>query len=147
MVLRAHGFTGRFISAVQRTLNVNAENTIQNSLLLRYLHDKMKAAERGSKSRKSFGNIYAIFVVVEDYREKVEQPDCLLEEVSYPAAQFSDLFARQRELFGGAKLQNHALNHRCNMEFENKMSTKEGPIDRNQEIRITGLTRVYCLLK
>ena len=132
MVLRTHGFTERFISAVQGTLNVNAINTVQNSPLLRYLHDKMKAAERGSKARKSFGSIYAIFVVVEDYRNKVPRPDFQLRIVDYPAAQFSDLFARQRELFGGAKLQNHALNARCNMEFQKKMKTDEGPIKRNQ---------------
>ena len=134
VVIRRHGFTDRFILAVQSTLNhgVDAGNIIQNSLLLRYIHDKMKAAERGSKARKSFGNIYAIFVVVEDYRHKVPLPDSQLRIVDYHAAQFSDLFARQRELFGGAKLQNHALNARCNMEFLKKMSADKGPILRNQ---------------
>ena len=39
----------------------------EQSPLLGYLNHKTKAASRGSKSRGSFGNHYAIYVLVEDY--------------------------------------------------------------------------------
>ena len=83
--------------------------------ILQYLNKKTKSAGRGSKARASFGNIYAIYVLVEDYlkgnfNESEKYKD-------YEGAKFSDLFKRQRELPFGQKLQNHALNHRLNQEF------------------------------
>ena len=147
MVLRKHGFSKRFISAVEENVETDAKQTIVASHLLSYLHDKMKAAERDSKSRKSFGNIYAIFVVVEDYREKVENSDELLEIIDYQPAQFTDLFSRQRELFGGSKLQNHPLNARCNMEFMNKRSTPDGPILRDQATQDYWVNQKYLIVQ
>ncbi|MGB4465612.1 MAG: hypothetical protein WBI55_05760 [Eubacteriales bacterium] len=46
---------------------------------------------------------------------------------------FSDAFSRQRQLPFGEKLQNHALNNRCNNEFRKYYNsvTNEVPIIRN----------------
>jgi len=86
------------------------------SLLLNYINLKTKSVDRDSKSRGSFGNLYAIYVLVEDYLKKgFDTSDSYS---SYSGANFSDLFRRQRELPFGQKLQNHALNHRCNQEFQ-----------------------------
>lgn len=42
-----------------------------NSYLLQYLEKKTKSVDRSSKSRGSFANIYAIYVLTEDYIKKV----------------------------------------------------------------------------
>jgi hypothetical protein len=52
----------------------------------------------------------------------------------YEGALFSNLFARQRELPFGSKLQNHALNNRMNSEFQKYFPNSEYiPILRNLE--------------
>ena len=85
------------------------------SPLIRYLVTKTQAANRGSKSRGSFANLYAIYVLVEDYLAHGYPSDG--DYSTYEGARFSDLFQRQRELPFGEKLQNHALNGRLNDEF------------------------------
>ena len=152
MVRIRHSFSDRFISAVQDSVETDAAETIEASHLLSYLHNKMKAAGGDSKSRKSFGNIYAIFVVVEDYRNKIENPDNQLEAIDYNPARFGDLLARQRELFGGAKLQNHALNERCNSEFVKVMMKKgfmdsSGPIIRDQATQDYWVNQEYLIVE
>jgi len=100
----------------------------------RRLNLKTRSASRGSKSRASFGNIYAIYVLVEDYlNQGYDQRD---DYASYEGAKFSELFRRQRELPFGSKLQNHALNHRLNQEFRKFFPTEEVvPIIRNPETK------------
>ena len=92
-----------------------AQEVFENSDLLQYLNIKTKSASRGSKSRASFANLYAIYVLVEDYVKRGFHQTGSYSE--YQGAQFTTLFYRQRELPFGAKLQNHALNHRLNEEF------------------------------
>ena len=82
---------------------------------LQYLVYKTKSADKGAKARGSFANLYAIYVVVEDYLSKGFDKSGKYSD--YEGAQFSALFKRQRELPFGAKLQNHALNSRMNEEF------------------------------
>jgi hypothetical protein len=152
MGIHRHNFSDRFISAVQDSVETDALETVVASHLLSYLHDKMKAAGGNPKSRKSFGNIYAIFVVVEDYRSKIENPDDQLEVIDYTPARFGDLFTRQRELFGGAKLQNHALNERCNSEFVKVMRKKglgapAGPIIRDQATEDYWVNQEYLIVE
>lgn len=152
MGIHRHNFSDRFISAVQDSVETDALETVVASHLLSYLHDKMKAAGGNPKSRKSFGNIYAIFVVVEDYRSKIENPDDQLEVIDYAPARFGDLFTRQRELFGGAKLQNHALNERCNSEFVKVMRKKgftdsAGPIIRDQATEDYWVNQEYLIVE
>ena len=85
--------------------------------LIKYLKRKTVSVGRNSKSRGSFANLYAIYVLVEDYINK-GYSDTNEKYEYYGGADFTPLFNRQRELPFGAKLQNHALNHRLNEEFE-----------------------------
>lgn len=106
----------------------------KQSKLVEYLNLKTRSASRGSKSRASFGNLYAIYVLVEDYVS--HGYDARKDYASYEGAKFSDLFRRQRELPFGSKLQNHALNHRLNQEFRKFFPTEETvPIVRNPDTR------------
>lgn len=92
-----------------------AREIYRDSTLIGYLEKKTRAANRGSKSRGSFANLYAIYVLVEDYLNQGFQGSGDYSE--YGGARFSVLFARQRQLPFGEKLQNHALNSRLNDEF------------------------------
>ena len=85
------------------------------SPLLQYLSFKTKSVDKSSKSRANFANLYAIFVLVEDYIN--QGYDTKGDYSTYKGAIFSALFRRQRQLPFGQKLQNHALNNRCNDEF------------------------------
>lgn len=91
------------------------EGILGTSDLIKYIHTKTKSANSGSKSRGAFGNLYAIYVLVEDYVAKGFHKKG--EYKSYEGARFTTLLTRQRELPFGQKLQNHALNHRLNEEF------------------------------
>lgn len=92
-----------------------AEDLFNGSLLLQYIVYKTKSANSNSKARSSFANLYAIYVLVEDYLNKGFDKNHTYNQ--YEGAQFATLFNRQRELPFGAKLQNHALNSRMNEEF------------------------------
>ena len=45
----------------------SAENLYNVSFLLQYLVHKTKSANKGAKARGSFANLYAVYVIVEDY--------------------------------------------------------------------------------
>jgi len=89
---------------------------IYNIPIIQYIINKTKSANKGSKSRGSFANLYAIYVLVEDYINKGYATNN--DYINYEGAKFSTLYTRQRELPFGSKLQNHALNHRMNEEFK-----------------------------
>lgn len=82
-----------------------------NNLIVEYLVRKTRAADRGSKARRSLGNLYALFVVAEDYIED-------------RTSRFTDLLARMRALPFGSKLQNHPLDNRLNDEFSRQMEVE-----------------------
>jgi hypothetical protein len=105
---------------LQKRFGDAAEDIFKQSPLLQYLNIKTRSATRGSKARSSFANIYALYVLVEDYVKHGfhKAPGYS----KYEGARFSDLFRRQRELPFGSKLQNHALNHRLNEEFKKYFS-------------------------
>jgi hypothetical protein len=127
-----HGFTPTIREILGRHFGDSANDVFAQSELLEYLNIKTKSASRGSKSRGSFGNHYAVYVLVEDYINGDFHQSKSYED--YVGAKFSDLFARQRELPFGSKLQNHALNHRMNEEFRKYFPTCEYiPILRNAE--------------
>ncbi|GHU27964.1 hypothetical protein FACS1894164_20270 [Spirochaetia bacterium] len=84
---------------------------------------KTKSANKGSKSRGSFANLYAIYVILEDYIKVVFEEK--RNDAEHQGAIFSDLFNRQRELPFGTKLQNHALNHRLNEEYHKYFPTNK----------------------
>ncbi len=128
-----HSFTKNIKEVLTKHFQKNAEQIFNQSLLIQYVNIKTKSANKGSKSRASFANLYAIYVLIEDYvaqgfvnpRKKYGK---------YEGAQFVNLSNRQRELPFGNKIQNHALNHRMNAEFQKYFPTKEIiPILRNLE--------------
>lgn len=91
-----------------------------NSPLLQYLDKKMKAVHGNSKTRRSLANIYAIYSILHFYEiEFYNQPDKYRQFDGYD---YMRLFNFYRGLYGGSKLQNHALNSRVNGEFKNKVS-------------------------
>jgi hypothetical protein len=115
-----HEFTNRIRAVLQKHFGEVADDIFKQSPLLQYLNIKTRSATRGSKARGSFANIYALYVLVEDYMTHGfhKAPGYS----RYEGARFSDLFQRQRKLPFGAKLQNHALNHRLNEEFRKYFS-------------------------
>lgn len=88
-----------FVEEIAKKHDVPASN-----LLVQYLVRKTRAADRGSKARRSLGNLYALYVLAEDY-------------IAGRTSRFTDLLARMRALPFGAKLQNHPLDNRLNDEF------------------------------
>ena len=116
-----HNFTNTIKEVLEKYFGENSEQIFKNSELIQYLNFKTVSANRGSKSRGSFANIYAIYILIEDYIKNDFHKKGKYSK--YDGAKFSDLFKRQRELPFGAKLQNHALNHRMNQEFKKYFST------------------------
>lgn len=117
------------------------------SYIMQYLVQKTKSANRGAKARGSFANIYAIYVIVEDYLN--ESFDRKGGYNRYEGARFSNLMKRQRELPFGAKLQNHALNSRMNEEFFKFFPTQSGvpPIIRDLETQRYWFNEYYLKIK
>lgn len=118
-----HNFTATIIAILNANSGGKGEELLKTNELIQYLNIKTKAANRGSKSRASFANHYAIYVLIEDYLKGGFNKNN--EYANYEGAVFSDLFYRQRELPFGSKLQNHALNHRLNEEFKKYFPTSE----------------------
>lgn len=97
---------------------VEYQSIYDNSMLLQYLDKKMKAVHGDSKTRRSLANIYAIYSILyfyqDDFFHKPEQYR------AFDGYDYMRLFNFYRGLYGGSKLQNHALNSRVNGEFKNK---------------------------
>ena len=101
-----------------KTYGNNAEAIYNNSLLLQYLDKKMKAVHNGSKTRRSLANIYAIYSILHYYTIDFYQNAAKYRK--FEGYDYMRLFNFYRSLYGGSKLQNHALNSRVNGEFRNK---------------------------
>jgi len=127
-----HQFTEVIFNILEWYFNEKAREIFKESELLQYVNLKTKSANSGAKSRWSFANLYALYVVIEDYLEGGFDKNN--EYKNYIWAEFTKLFRRQRELPFGAKLQNHALNNRMNAEFQKFFpNTEFTPILRNLE--------------
>lgn len=127
-----HAFTANIKSVLREYFGKNADDIFEKSQLIQYINEKTRSANKGSKARSSFANLYAIYVIVEDYIAKEFDGNC--DYSIYDGALFSNLFTRQRELPFGNKLQNHALNNRLNAEFQKYFPNSEYiPIIRNLE--------------
>lgn len=111
-----HEFTSNIKDILTKHFDKNADEIFAKSSFIQYLNIKTKSAQRGSKSRSSFANIYAIYVLVEDYINKGYFRSGKYSK--YEGALFTVLLKRIRELPFGIKLQNHALNSRMNEEFK-----------------------------
>jgi len=127
-----HAFTANIKLVLGEHFGKNADDIFEKSQLIQYINEKTRSANKGSKARSSFANLYAIYVIVEDYIAKGFDGNC--DYSIYDGALFSNLFTRQRELPFGNKLQNHALNNRLNAEFQKYFPNSEYiPIIRNLE--------------
>lgn len=126
-----HIFTSSIKEILQKNFIKNADDIFEKSQLIQYINEKTRSAGRGSKARSSFANLYAIYVIIEDYI--ANGFDIKGDYSKYEGALFNKLFARQRELPFGSKLQNHALNNRMNSEFEKYFPSSDyKPILRDQ---------------
>ena len=110
-----HGFTPTIQHILSKHFGKASRQIFEKSPLLQYINLKTVSAMRGSKARASFANLYAIYVLAEDYIQHGFHKKGNYAE--YEGARFGKLFARQRQLPFGAKLQNHGLNDRLNGEF------------------------------
>ncbi len=125
-----HQFTDTILEILRGHYGNDSLEVFEQSNLLQYFNLKTKSAQRGSKSRSSFANLYAIYVVAEDYVNKGFHKSG--DYSKYEGAEFSALFNRQRQLPFGEKLQNHALNNRVNSEYQKYFPNSELlPIIRN----------------
>ena len=116
-----HEFTKKIKEILRNNFGDFSDKVFLESPIIQYLNIKTKSASKGSKSRGSFANVYAIYVLVEDYISKGFHKTG--KYTDYEGAIFTNLFKRQRELPFGQKLQNHALNHRMNQEFKKYFPT------------------------
>lgn len=131
-MITQNGFSTTIGKILKNHFGDNAEKILENSQLLQYIDIKTRSANKGAKARGSFANLYAMYVIIEDYLSK--EFDKKSGYTKYEGAEFSKLFKRQRELPFGAKLQNHALNNRVNSEFQKFFPNIEYvPILRNLE--------------
>ena len=98
----------------------NFQRIYDKSFLLQYLDRKMGAVHGYSKTRRSLGNIYAIYSILNFYKEDFyNQAE---KYRNFSGYDYMKLFNFYRSLYGGSKLQNHSLNSRVNGEFRNKFS-------------------------
>jgi hypothetical protein len=140
-----HDFTPVISEVLTRHYGNAAKDLFEKSPLLQYINLKTVSATRGSKARSSFANLYAIYVLVEDYvahgfHKKGDYS-------KYDGAQFSNLFKRQRTLPFGSKLQNHGLNDRLNGEFRKYFPQVDAqPILRVVETRRYWINRKLVVL-
>lgn len=113
-------FTANIKSVLQKHFGDNADEIFERSQLIQYINLKTRSANKGSKARSSFGVLYSIYTLVEDYipnRDRYAN--------GYEGARQSILINRQRQLAFGEKLQNHYYQNRTNSEFRKFFPTSE----------------------
>ena len=94
------------------------QSIYDESPLLQYLDYKMRAVHGDSKTRRSLANVYAVYAILYFYRrEFYNQPNRYR---TFTGCDYTRLFHFYRGLYGGSRLQNHALNSRVNGEFRNR---------------------------
>ena len=127
-----NSFTTNIKEILHKYFGENAEFIYDKSELIQYINFKTRSANKGSKSRSSFANLYAIYGLIEDY---ISNDFHQFGDYSkYEGALYNKLNVIQRELPFGSKLQNHALNNRMNSEFQKYFPSSEFiPILRNHE--------------
>ncbi|MCU0390133.1 MAG: hypothetical protein MUE81_03370 [Thermoflexibacter sp.] len=60
-------FTETIKTVLKKHFGNQSEEVFENSQLIQYLNQKIKSANRGAKARGSFANLYAVYVLAEDY--------------------------------------------------------------------------------
>ena len=69
-ILIQHSFSNKILEILKNNFGEDADQIFEKSNLIQYLNIKTKSADRDSKSRGSFANIYALYVIIEDYINK-----------------------------------------------------------------------------
>jgi hypothetical protein len=105
-----HEFTKIIKTLLEAKFGDVGDQILRESQLILYLNIKTKSSNKGSKSRGSFANLYAIYVLVEDYFVKKFHQTGMYSD--YEGALYANLCKRQRELPFGQKLQKHGLKNR-----------------------------------
>lgn len=112
--------TERFVADIlKKEYPTDYQLVYEESPLLQYLDKKMKAVHGNSKTRRSLANIYAIYSILYFYQSDFYEKKS--EYRRFKGYDYMRLFNFYRSLYGGNKLQNHALNSRVNGEFHNKI--------------------------
>lgn len=112
-----HEFTKVIFKILENSFGKKSQDIYLRSPLLQYLNSETRAAARDSKSRKSNGNLFALYSLVLDYRKQgYHKKDGYSED--YAGARFTDLKKVANSLPGGDKLQNHPFNNRLNDKFQ-----------------------------
>jgi len=133
-----------FIKEVMEDVFAEESDSYYNqSPLLKYINLKTGAIYGNSKTRRSLANIYAIYSILYFY-----QSDFYDDPKSYKAFtgyEYTKLFSFYRGLYGGKKLENHALNSRVNGEFKNKIVTMDDPdlISSNEGKYLLNISYLY----
>jgi hypothetical protein len=55
---------------LKKYLGIYSDDIFNKSLLIQYINEKSCSTNKGSKFRSSFANLYAIYVIAEDYIAK-----------------------------------------------------------------------------
>ncbi|MBY0380261.1 MAG: restriction endonuclease [Burkholderiales bacterium] len=127
-----HPFTQSIKEIIQINFKDDYNDIFDSSPLIQYINIKTRSANKGSKARGSFANLYALYVLIEDYINNGFHNKNLDKNYSnYEGAVYTNLLKRQRRLPFGKKLQNHALNHRLNEEFKRFFNIQKEPIVRS----------------
>ncbi|GAH67583.1 unnamed protein product, partial [marine sediment metagenome] len=87
-----HEFTKKIKKILKKDFGEFSDRVFSESQIVQYLNIKTKSANKGSKSRGSFANLYAIYVLVEDYISKDFHKTGKYAE--YKGAVFTNLFKR-----------------------------------------------------
>ncbi len=65
--MKEHGFTVTIRRILSEHFLEYSKPILDKSEVLQYINIKSVSATKGSKARGSFGNLYALYVLVEDY--------------------------------------------------------------------------------
>jgi hypothetical protein len=79
---KKHSFTKDIFEIMKGRFGGSSETIYNLSPLLQYLNNKTRSANRGSKSRSSFANLYAIYVLVEDYLKIMKEEKIIYSDYS-----------------------------------------------------------------
>lgn len=98
------------------------EYIYSNSEILQYFNLKSNAIHGSVKTRRSLANWYSLYGILYFYKKYnfTNNKEKYLEFEGFP---YTQIFNFMRSLYGGEKLQNHALNSRVNGEFANKIAS------------------------
>lgn len=85
-----------------------------DSVIHQYIERKTKASDRDSKARRSLGNLYALYVLCNDYVAGNKE-----------GSSFTELMSRMKSMPFGTKLQNHPLDNRLNDEVRRQYNVSD----------------------